>query len=91
MNTALPEYTDAEIAQRGHEIYRSAVGPQVEGTHHGEIVAIDVETGEFEIGQNSLMASDRLLDRYPNAQIWLERVGHRAVHRIGFVNPSVVQ
>jgi hypothetical protein len=82
MNTALPEYTDAEIAQRGHEIYRSAIGPQVEGAHHGEIVAIDIETGAFEIGKNSLIASDRLLDRYPNAQIWLERVGHRAVHRI---------
>ncbi len=90
MNTALPEYTDAEIAQRGEAIYQAQIAPQVEVAYHGEIVAIDIETGAFAIGKNSLMASDRLLESYPKAEIWLVRVGHRAVHRIGFVNPTTV-
>jgi hypothetical protein len=71
MNPVFSDYSDAEIAQRGEAIYHAAIASQVEGMHHGEIVAIDVETGQFAIGKNSLTASDQLLERYPKAQIWL--------------------
>jgi hypothetical protein len=30
-----------------------------------------------------LTASEGLLARYPDAQIWFVRVGHRGVHRFG--------
>jgi hypothetical protein len=29
------------------------------------------------------VASDRLLARHPDAQIWFLRIGHRALHRFG--------
>ncbi|WP_317615801.1 hypothetical protein [Phormidesmis priestleyi] len=57
---------------------------QVEAGNHGKIVAIDIEMGAFEVAKNSLTASDLLLAHHPNAQIWFVRIGHRAVHRIGF-------
>jgi hypothetical protein len=50
----------------------------------------DVETGEFAIGENSLNASDILLERLPDAQIWFVRVGHRAVHRIDYAGSMIV-
>lgn len=55
----------------------------------GKIVAIDIETGAFEVAKDSLTASDRLLEKYPDAQIRFVRIGHRAVHRIGSSRSSI--
>ncbi len=44
--------------------------PQVEEGNHGKIVAIDIETGTFELANDTITASDQLLERYPDAQIW---------------------
>lgn len=76
-------YSKEEFAQRGNEIYESQVRPQVEQGNHGKIVAIDIETGAFELARDTMTASDRLLERYPDAQIWCVRIGHRGVHRFG--------
>jgi hypothetical protein len=77
-------YSKEEFARRGDEIYESQARSQVEQGNHGKIVAIDIETGAFELAKDSLTASDHLLAQYPDAQIWLLRIGHRAVHRVGF-------
>jgi hypothetical protein len=86
-----PRYSKEEFARRGDEIYESQVRQQVEEGNHGKIVAIDIETGAFEVAKDSLTASDRLLEKYPDAQIWFVRIGHRAVHRIGIVNSNLSQ
>jgi hypothetical protein len=84
-------YSKEEFARRGNEIYESQVRPQVEEGNHGKIVAIDIETGAFELAQDSLTASDQLLAQYPDAQIWFVRIGHRAVHRVGFTGSNILQ
>jgi hypothetical protein len=76
-------YSKEEFARRGNEIYESQVRTQVEQGNHGKIVAIDIETGTFELAKDTITASDRLLERYPDAQIWCVRIGHRGVHRFG--------
>jgi len=43
----------------------------------------DIETGAFEIANGILPATDRLFDRFPGAQPWIVRIGHRVVHRFG--------
>ena len=78
-----PRYSKEEYARRGNEIYERQVRPQVEEGNEGRIVALDIETGAFEVAEDTLTASDRLLARYPNAQPWFVRIGHRAVHRFG--------
>lgn len=78
-----PRYSKEEFARRGHEIYEQQVRPQVEDGNDGKIVAIDIETGIFEVAEDTLTASDRLLARCPNAQTWFVRVGHQALHRFG--------
>ena len=65
------------------------VRSQVEEGNHGRIVAIDIETGAFEVADDSLTAAKQLLIRFPDAQIFGIRIGHRAVHRFGFRSPSV--
>ncbi len=78
-----PRLSKEEHARRGTAIYEQQVRPQVEADHQGKIVAIDVETRAFEVAEDTLTASERLLSRYPEAQIWCVRIGHRGVHRFG--------
>jgi len=84
-------YSKEEFARRGNEIYESQVRPQVEEGNHGKIVAIDIETGAFGVAKDSLTASDQLLARLPDAQIWFVRIGHRAVHRVGLIESNLFQ
>lgn len=77
-------YSKEELARRGKELYESRIRQQVESNHFGKIVAIDVETGEFEVADDTLVASDQLLERCPDAQTWFIRIGHRGVHRFGW-------
>jgi hypothetical protein len=81
MTVRQPRYTKEEHARRGSEMYEQQVRPQVEDGNEGKVVAIDIENGTFELAEDTLTASQRLLARQPNAQIWCVRVGHRAVHR----------
>ena len=83
MTVRQPLYSKEEFARRGDEIYFSQVRPQVEAGNHGKIVAIDIETGAFEVADDTLTASQKLLEKCPDAQTWVVRIGHRAVHRFG--------
>jgi hypothetical protein len=77
-------YSKEELAQRGQALYESGIRQQVEAGNEGKIVAIDIETGAFEVSDDTLIASDRLLERNPDAQTWFIRIGHRGVHRFGW-------
>ena len=78
-----PRYSKEEFARRGDEIYESQVRSQVEEADRGKIVAIDLETGDFEIDKNEINACERLENRHPDAQIWMVRIGSRHVRRFG--------
>jgi hypothetical protein len=78
-----PRYSKEEFAQRGDLIYQTQIRPQVEAGNHGKIVAIDIETGDFEVANSTILAVDKLYERKPDAQPWVIRIGHRAVFRFG--------
>ena len=78
-----PRYSKEEFAQRGDLIYQTQIRPQVESDNHGKIVAIDIETGDFEVANSPMIAVDKLYERKPDAQPWVIRIGHRAVFRFG--------
>jgi hypothetical protein len=40
----------------------------------------DIETAAYEIAEDSLTAAKQLLKRYPDAQIYGLRIGHRGFH-----------
>jgi hypothetical protein len=46
-------------------------------------VAIDIDSGAFEVEIDVLKAAERLLAHHPAAQIWFVRIGYRGVHRFG--------
>jgi hypothetical protein len=78
------EHSSTEVAARGQEIYERSVRPQVEREENvGKVVSINVETGEFEVGDDPLVTSRRLQAKDPNARIWTERIGYDAVYAVG--------
>lgn len=83
MTKRQPRYSKEEHARLGQAIYEAQIRPGVETANVGKVVAIDIETGALEVAENGLAASQRLLDSYPDAQVWCVRIGHRAVHRFG--------
>lgn len=82
--TPLRSQTDnEEFARRGDELYDREVEPTLGRDHVGKFVVIDIDTGDFEVGSDEVEVSDRLLERRPNAQVWLRRVGLRYARRFG--------
>jgi hypothetical protein len=78
-----PRYSKEEFAQRGDRWYETRIREKVEAGNHGKIVAIDIETGAFEVADDIVTASEHLLAKYPDAQTWFIRIGHRAVYHFG--------
>lgn len=78
-----PRYGKEEFARRGDEIYERYVLPHVGADDEGKFVVIDIETGAYEVDGDEIVASDRLLARNPDAQVWLRRVGSRYARRFG--------
>jgi hypothetical protein len=83
MKVRTPRYGKEEFARLGDEIYESQVRQRVEEGNHGKIVAIDLETGAFEVDASEIAACDRLEANHPEAQIWMVRIGSRYVRRFG--------
>lgn len=78
-----PLYSKEEFAQRGDSIYETQIRSLVEASNRGKIVAIDIETGAFEVDASEIVACDRLEAHHPDAQIWIVRIGSRYVRRFG--------
>ncbi len=82
-------YPKEEFARMGDEIYENKVRPIVEEGNKGKIVAIDIESGDYKVDMDTIKASQYLIDKNPDAQIWCVRIGHRAVFRIGGIRKRV--
>jgi hypothetical protein len=83
MSVRQRRYSKEVLAQRGQELYESGIRQQVEAGNDGKIVAIDIETGDFEVDEDVVPATSRLFERNPDAQPWVIRIGHRAVDHFG--------
>lgn len=79
-----PRYSKEEFARRGDTIYERDIEPHLKPDDHGKYVAIDIETGEYEIDADEMVAGDRLRARIPDPQTWLRRVGYRYVRQFGW-------
>ena len=79
-----PRRPGEETARLGKELYERDIRRQVETDHHGEIVAIDVDSGGWAVADGETAAVDRLRDVHPGAvNVLCERVGYRALRSFG--------
>ena len=78
-----PRYAPEVAARLGDEIYERSIRHEVEAGHRGEYVAIDIESGEWEMDQDEDVSSERLLARIPDAQTYVTRIGYGYIRRFG--------
>src|SRR5215211_285996 len=71
-------YTTEEVVQLGREIYEREIRAQVEASHDGEFVVVDVTTGAWELDEDDVAASERVLAKNSDAVLYFARVGRRA-------------
>ena len=74
------KYSKEEIAQRGEELYETHIRRSVEKKFDGKIIALDIESGDYEIDDTTLPAADRLRVRHPDAELYVMRIGYDAVY-----------
>lgn len=86
MNQRGPRYPVEEFVRRGEELYERLIKPEYEPQENGKFVAIDIETGEYEIDEGDLDGALRLHARIPGAQPWLTRIGYGYGRKIGGSN-----
>lgn len=73
-----------ETARLGKELYERDIRRRVEAGHHGQIVAIDVDSGGWAVADGEIAAVDRLREMRPGAvNVLCERVGYRALRSFG--------
>jgi hypothetical protein len=81
-----PRISAQEIDRRGQELYERQIRAQVETPENlGKQIVIDVETGDYEIDNDGLAASHRLLAKHPAAALYGLRIGYNAVYTLGGV------
>jgi hypothetical protein len=78
-----PRYTKEEIAARGEAIYRQQIRDKVEPQHVGKFLILDVETGDYEIDDDDMAASQRAHARHPDGAFYGMRVGYRSAGTLG--------
>lgn len=83
-----PRYSAEEIGSRGRAIYEKAIRARVEPEHVGEFLVVDIETGDYEVGDDEREVCSRARARSAGGALYGLRIGARASGRIGFV-PTV--
>jgi hypothetical protein len=91
MQRTANETSAEEIIEKGEEIYNRRIRPKIEAANMGRLVAIDVNTEDFEIGDEVMDVSRRLLDRKPDAEIATLRIGGGPVYQLGMFPRDIVQ
>jgi hypothetical protein len=71
------------MAERGEAIFEKDIRPMLKRARKRDFVAIDIETGDDEVDADEMAACNRLRARIPGAQVWMRRVGSRAIRHFG--------
>lgn len=83
MATTKRRHSLEEFARRGDAIYEKDILPKLTAKDVGKFLAIDIETGEYEMAADEMRAGDKLCARLPDAQIWMVRIGYAATRSFG--------
>jgi len=71
-----------ELACLGNEVLERRVRPMLRPEDDDKYIALDVQTGDYEVDENDFAAVSRLRARNPAAEVWLSRVGHPAAYKM---------
>lgn len=74
----------SEVARRGRELYEQRIRPLVEHEENiGKLLSLDIDSGDYEIGDDLIKVVRALRERRPGAVTWTEKIGYNAVYAVG--------
>ena len=71
------------IAQRGRAVYEQKLRALLEPTEIGRYLVLNIETGEYELGNDALTPSETMRQRFPGTLFYAMRVGYPAMLQRG--------
>jgi hypothetical protein len=74
------KYTTKELCSKGEKIY-AEIKEKLEPTLNNKFVAIEVESGDYFIGNDAIDAGDKARERYPSSVFFLVRIGYPAAFK----------
>ena len=77
------QYSSAEIVQRGQALYEQQIRAQVEASHPGQFLILDIETGDYEVDAEDVRALQRAKAKHPEGAFYIVRVGSPTAYRLG--------
>lgn len=75
-------YTTEEIGRIGEEIYHKDIRSLVMPQHKGKFLILDIESGDYEVGQDDLLAERQLRKRRPNSVLYGMRIGYTSAYTL---------
>lgn len=67
--------------QIAEKIFERSIKDQLRPEDNGKFLAINIQTGEFEIDSDDVEAIERLRNRSPEGQIWLRKTDSKYAAR----------
>ena len=77
------KYTLEETVARGKALYEAGIRQQVESGNIGKYLAINVETGEWEMGEDHAETVLRARSEFPKEDLFGMRIGYAAPESFG--------
>ncbi len=68
-----------KMAKKAEKIYER-IKDELEPEHKGKVVAIDVETRDYFLGETVIEAGQKGREKYPGRSFHFIRIGYLAVH-----------
>ncbi len=72
-----------ERIKRANRIYETQLREELEKYHKGEIVAIEIDSGDFFLGINEIEAYEKAVKEHPDKTFVYKRIGYKATHFVG--------
>ncbi|MBI3303504.1 MAG: hypothetical protein HYZ72_15680 [Deltaproteobacteria bacterium] len=68
------------LVAQGEVIYQQRLKGHLEPAYHGQIVAIEVESGDYFIGKSVTEAAKKARAKHPQKLFYFVKIGFPAVH-----------
>lgn len=78
-----PRFSKDEIVDRGIVIYQQQLRDKLEPQYIGKFLIIDIETGDYELDDDDVLAYKRAKAKHPDGARFGMRIGYRASGTIG--------
>ena len=79
MEEKVLQFDQRKLVSKGKEIYRK-LRDELEPQHKGEILAIEVDSGEYFFGKTVIEATDKGRGKYPDKVFYTVRIGFPVVY-----------